>query len=71
MNSYKVVCKFIGLVNYYCGMWESHSHMLAPLTELTSSKVKSKWTESKQKVFEEFRRIVAPNILLACPYFDK
>ena len=71
MTSYKLVRKFIGLVNYYCGMWESHSYMLAHLTKLTSSKVKYKWTEAEQKAFKEIKKIVAPNILLDFPYFDK
>ena len=52
-------------------MCESYSHMLAPLTKLTPSKVKYKWTEVEQKSFKEIKRIVSPNILLAFPYFDK
>ena len=45
MTSQKGVLKFIGLVNYYCGMWESQSNTLAPLSKLTSIKVKFKWAE--------------------------
>ena len=52
-------------------MCESYSHMLAPLTKLTPSKVKYKWTEVEKKLFGEIKRIVSPNILLAFPYFDK
>ena len=61
------VCKFIGLLNYYCNVWEIHSHILAPLTQLNSSKFKFKHTEFKQKVFEEIKRILACNILSAYP----
>ena len=71
MTSYKLVRKFTGLVNYYCDMWARHSYMLAHLTKSTSGKVKYKWTEVEQKAFKEIKRIVAPNILLAFPYFDK
>ena len=39
-TSQKEVRQFIGLVNYYWNMWERHSHMLAPLTNIMSSKVK-------------------------------
>ena len=41
------------------------------LTNLPSSKVKLKWTEIKQKVFKEIKRIVDRNILLAHTDFSK
>ena len=40
----KQVRSFIGLVNYYRDMWGKLSHLLQPLTALTSKKVKFKWT---------------------------
>ena len=49
MTYKKVVCKFIGLVNYYCDIWEIHLHMLVPVPKLTSNKVTFKWTEIEQK----------------------
>ena len=48
----------IGLVNYYRDTWKMKSHTLAPLTKLTSSKVKFKWTEIELKQFKEIRRIL-------------
>ena len=42
LTSKKEVCKFIGVVNYYYNIWERLSHMLVPLTNITSSKVKFK-----------------------------
>ena len=63
--------KFIGLLHYYPGVWSIWSHILEPLTELTSNKVKSKWTEIKQKVSKEIKLIVAHNNLSAYPDFNK
>ena len=48
----KQVCSFIGLVNYYRDIWAKQSHLLQPLTALTSKKVKLKWTVVKHKVFD-------------------
>ena len=45
LNKWKRCLKFIGLVDYYCDMWETNSHTLEPLTKLTSNKVIFKWTE--------------------------
>ena len=36
----KQLGSFIGLVKYYRDMWDKRSHLLQPLTELTSKKVK-------------------------------
>ena len=46
---------FIGLVNYYRDMWGKRSHLLKPLTELTSKKVKFKWTHIEKKSFDEIK----------------
>ena len=45
--------------------------MLAPLTKLTSIKLKLELMEVKQKTFELIKQIVARNILLASRYFVK
>ena len=52
----KQVRSFIGLVNYYRDMWPKRSHLLQPLTALSSKKVKFKWTHVEQKGFDEIKR---------------
>ena len=52
-------------------MWERRSHTLAPLTRITSSKVKFQWTKTKQDAFDEIRKTVACDTLLAYPDFNK
>ena len=55
----------------YRDMWEKRSHLLSPLTALTSNKVNFKWTAVEQKVFNEIKRNVACDIILAYPDFNK
>jgi hypothetical protein len=38
----KQLRRFIGMVNYYHDMWPLRSHLLAPLSSLTSAKVEWK-----------------------------
>ena len=64
----KEVHRFIGIVNYYRGMWERLSHILSPLTNITSSKVQFNWTAIEQDAFDEINRIVARNNLVS--YLD-
>ena len=53
----RLIIRFIVVVNYYRNMLERFSHVVAPLTKLTSSKVKFKWTEVKQKSFKKLGRL--------------
>ena len=64
----KQVRAFVGLVNYYRYIW---SHLLQPLTALTSTKIKFKWTDVEQKAFNKIKRIVARDTLLIYPYFNE
>ena len=52
-------------------MCARRSHTLAPLTIITSSKVKFKWTKIEQDDFNEIKRIVARDTLLAYLYFNE
>jgi len=67
----KQVRTFIGMVNYYRDMWIRRSETLAPLTALTSKKVKFKWTDVEQRAFDTMKRIMARETLLAYPDFNK
>ena len=41
------------------------------LTAHTSSKVKFKWTDVEEEAFDDIKRTVAHEKLLACPDFNK
>ena len=58
-------------MNYYLNIKARSSHTLAPLTKITSSKLKFKWTKIKKNAFEEIKRIVARDTLLAYPDFNE
>ena len=49
----------------------NQSEILAPLTALTSIKVKWKWSDLAQNVFDTMERIMARETILAYPNFDK
>ena len=68
-NPQKEVEKFIGVVNCCRNMWSRRSQKLAPLTKITSNKVKFKRTKIEQDAFDEINQIVACNILLFYMYF--
>ena len=62
--------RFLGMVNYYRDMWQRRSHILAPLTALTSKKVKWKWGTEEQQAFDECKRIISQETILAFPNFE-
>jgi hypothetical protein len=60
--------QFIGTVNYDRDMWFRRSELLAPLTSLTSSKVKFEWHSSHQQIF---LKVIGTELLLCYPDFNK
>ena len=61
----------MGSVNYYRNIWARLLHKLAPITKITPSKVKFKWTKIEQDTFEEMKRIVPCNVLIAYQDFNE
>ena len=62
----KELRSFLGLVNYYRDMWPHRTHVLAPLTAMTS-KGAFQWNAQHQQAFETMKSIVAADALLAFP----
>ena len=60
---------FVGIVNYYRYMWRKHTHTLAPLTKICSTKVKCKWNGLDHNAFMTTKNILGLDILLSCPDF--
>ena len=58
-------------MNYYRGIWARRSHKLAPLTKITSNKVKFKWTKIKQDSFDEINQMVERDTLLTYTGFNE
>ena len=67
----KQVRSFLGMVNFYRDMWPKRSQILAPLTALTSTENKWKWTAVEDNAFKEMKRVMARETLLAFPDFNK
>ena len=65
-NKFQVYA-FILSVNYYRYIWSICSHLLQTLTTLTSDKYLFKWTDIEHKAFQDIKRIVTYNTLLAYP----
>ena len=67
----KQLRSFIGMVNYYRDLWPKRSELLAPLSSLTSKKVKFEWTQEHQKAFDDIKSMIAKETLLTYPDFSK
>ena len=63
--------RFLGMINYYRDMWRRRSHILAPLTALQSKTVPWNWESKQTKAFEEIKRVIAKETILAFPDFTK
>ena len=48
----------IGIFNYYRVVWARLSHLLHPITALTSNKAKFEWTDMEQKTFDDIKSAV-------------
>ena len=52
-------------------MWRKCAHKLDPLTKLSSTKVKFKWTDVEHYYFIAINKIVGRDVLLYYPNFSK
>ena len=67
----KQLRRFLGMVNYYRDMWRRRSHILAPLTALSSKSIPWKWGAAEQAAFDEAKRVIAREAILAFPDFNE
>jgi RNase H-like domain found in reverse transcriptase len=67
----KELRQFIGIFNYYRNMWFCRSKLLAPLTSLTSIRVKFEWVPTHQLAFTKIKKVIETEVLLSYPDFDK
>ena len=70
-NNTNEVHAFIVIVHYYRDMWSKQSHLLHPLTALTSQKVRFVWTDLEQKAFDDIKHAVSQDKLLVYPDFNR
>src|SRR5882724_10814125 len=61
------VQSFVGFVNFYQHFIQDFSHMAKPLHLLTKKGEAWRWTEDKQKVFEELKRLITLAPILMHP----
>jgi hypothetical protein len=67
----KQLRSFIGMFNYYRDMWPQRSHLLAPLSSLTSAKAKWDRTTECQNAFEEMKKLIENNSKGNLAYLSK
>ena len=67
----KQIRKFIGMITFYKDMRRKRSDILASLACPTKKEVKFAWTEVEQKTFDDIKRIISRETLLAYPNFNK
>ena len=51
-------------------MWKRRSHILAPLTAITSAKSTWKWGAEQEESYNTIKRVIAQEVLLAYPDFN-
>ena len=67
----KQLRSFIGAVNFYRDMYPKRSHILAPLTKLSSIKGKLPWNNTCQQSFDQMKARLAQEAFLAYPDHNK
>ena len=81
----KELRRVLGIIQYYRDLWARRTDLLAPLTDLvgecgsTKAQRKSKskipkkwyWDDEHQKAFDEIKKVIARDVILAYPNFDE
>lgn len=67
----KELMHFLGMVRYYRGFCRNFSTVVAPLTNLLSSKVKFDWSSQCQCAFENVKSLMSSAPVLAAPRLDE
>jgi hypothetical protein len=60
-------CCFIGIVNFYRGLYSKRAKTLAPLMDLCGQKKKIKWEDTQEKAFQAMKNIIAQGTVLTYP----
>ena len=67
----KQLRSFLGFVNFYRQLWYHRSHIITPLTAITSEKSKWVWGPDQKEAFLQVRNTIARQVLLRYPDFTK
>ncbi len=83
-SNIKELQRFLGMVQYYRDMWQKHSEILAPLTDLVGECGETKTTKKNktkkkpwhgesihQQAFDNVKATIAKEVILAYPDFTK
>ena len=81
------VRRVLGMIQYYRDLWEKRSHIFAPLSDLVGlcsphkkngkkgkhkmSPPKFIWTDECERAFNQIKKIVSREVMLACSNFNK
>ena len=65
----KYMLAFVGIVNNYKDMWSRQSHLLHPLTAITSNKAKFKCTDVEKKLLM-ISSVLSPATPISRPEFQ-
>jgi hypothetical protein len=76
-TSVNELLRFLGMVQYYCNLWEKRSHLISPLTDLVGecghakvtrkNKTKKKawcWSDVHQEAFDKIKEALVREVLL-------
>lgn len=60
---------FIGKINHYRSLWPLRAKTLSPLTNMTGPKIKFLWTIQCDNSFNEFKKVMANDVMLTYPNY--